>query len=1445
MADFKPNPLWGETPQTLEESPSWWGDVTDNLALIYGPLHNKMQNFVFPEDKNFNINIDSLRNQPTHLWDELSDAKSQAEFANILTMNKEMSAIRDRLSINNSISAMLMAGLADPINVVPIPGAVGMGFVRAAKRTVPAIAGMTAVQEAWRANRDPTHTGLEAVGAIAGSAFFGGLLTGTIGHLTRGMNVGKIGSNYTKAFLEQEGTKTDLKKRKVQYNKRTKAIEEVDVDQFEAPLKIKERVLDDKKRPRNVKDFEGKNQGPDDSEKLKPVFGSFEKTTQIGILGRLMGRFSSPFASRMAQQLMSDMSLTTKDVDAGGVAIGGKGSVKLNDAQHIHTKAIIIRDLQDSWTQYYGDRTTQPSRFAGMPTAKWAAQIHQFTNSNKDKLTFEEFSTQVFKTIAVASDKTRTVNDQSVDFGKIINETPQIQESAERIVAAFKKAGDMGEEVGIFRTEDGIKKSFLQDHDEYTKYYIQYLRFGEIKKPTLAESFALRTAERNMAKLLNDMEEKEIFVLRLMGKKEDAGAKIEEVLETIAKRKEKNVERYNDIVNEEMHKKTKKKNLITEIEQHIKESLQDQKDILSALDEAYHTRGLTKNQLEKRNDIIKRLFSVYGLQDVKGKPIKAKGTPKQEQLLKDLNDQLNAPVSYAKQNYMKDLLKKIDQPATESQERYIASLKKTVEGTHFTKGSLMPANEAHYITRIWNEGAIRDNYDKFVKMVLMPYLQKSPSGKLRRILEEQPQPNATKDELLELDIAKENALKTKAEEIANKLIGEAGDTNFDNMNGKGQARFFMKRDLDMPNYHLLKEHNGMADFIETDIRAISTAYYTKFGPAIEMARMFNGDRLGERMIRESIFDIVLRHADEINSKGSKTFMKDLMAHEDDFNIGVNAVLGRIGNPATNGSTSNQLVKAAMQLSQMAMMGKVVIASLADPAKIILSRGMRDVFGRYFKNWAVDLDERGMMKAAKIDLEVSSETLNTVLNTARYRVMQADAMGNYGNRKLGKLGDKVMGGLDDLSTGFYNMNLLNSWTDTFKGWVGLMSADRILRNGAYLEANTFYIKFPKTDFTIRYGKGKQLEDGRYVPAFARQNEKTIYIDSDAVRDQFKNKVWLKPKVKGVKPLENVFETPDEWHDFVLLHEITHSRHPNKLNKSKPDYENDTNALAMKIFKQQKTEFNKRTLTPLTKDQSFDLDILRQYGLAQRDLIDMHNAWKNSGGKRGKEIYYSNVQAWGDDVDPDLIRKYTVAVRADQINTIITPTDADRSALSYGIIGRGAQRRQHNFFKMPIQFMSWSFAANNKIIISSLQGRNKGQMSGMVAMVALGFMSDYLRNPSYWKQKDWQEKIVKGVEYSGLTAYWLDISNTIEIMSDNKFGIRPMLGSENPFAGDLGDTISEPFGPLGSMGADVIRMLTDSKLTDNRRASIIRRLMPYNNLFYADWLFKGAQKNIMGM
>ena len=42
MADFKRNPLWGYSPEKYRTQ-SWGGDVSDNLALIYAPLQNKVQ----------------------------------------------------------------------------------------------------------------------------------------------------------------------------------------------------------------------------------------------------------------------------------------------------------------------------------------------------------------------------------------------------------------------------------------------------------------------------------------------------------------------------------------------------------------------------------------------------------------------------------------------------------------------------------------------------------------------------------------------------------------------------------------------------------------------------------------------------------------------------------------------------------------------------------------------------------------------------------------------------------------------------------------------------------------------------------------------------------------------------------------------------------------------------------------------------------------------------------------------------------------------------------------------------------------------------------------------------------------------------------------------------------------------------------------------------------
>ena len=101
-------------------------------------------------------------------------------------------------------------------------------------------------------------------------------------------------------------------------------------------------------------------------------------------------------------------------------------------------------------------------------------------------------------------------------------------------------------------------------------------------------------------------------------------------------------------------------------------------------------------------------------------------------------------------------------------------------------------------------------------------------------------------------------------------------------------------------------------------------------------------------------------------------------------------------------------------------------------------------------------------------------------------------------------------------------------------------------------------------------GKTREDGTYVAATLRKNSdgspKEITIDVDAIKTQFADKPWTKPKIEGVNPLpDKLFKTPEEWAKFVYLHEEAHVQYPN-LNGtlSKADYENLVNQKALEKF-----------------------------------------------------------------------------------------------------------------------------------------------------------------------------------------------------------------------------------------------------------------------------------------
>ena len=104
------------------------------------------------------------------------------------------------------------------------------------------------------------------------------------------------------------------------------------------------------------------------------------------------------------------------------------------------------------------------------------------------------------------------------------------------------------------------------------------------------------------------------------------------------------------------------------------------------------------------------------------------------------------------------------------------------------------------------------------------------------------------------------------------------------------------------------------------------------------------------------------------------------------------------------------------------------------------------------------------------------------------------------------------------------------------------------------------------------------DSRYVNAKYNRDTNTIHIDKEDILKQFKEKPWTKPKVEGVEPLEaDAFKTASEWFNFVLMHEVTHSRVKKLTNESTPEYENRVNKQALKEFEAQRIKLQDKIET----------------------------------------------------------------------------------------------------------------------------------------------------------------------------------------------------------------------------------------------------------------------------
>lgn len=230
------------------------------------------------------------------------------------------------------------------------------------------------------------------------------------------------------------------------------------------------------------------------------------------------------------------------------------------------------------------------------------------------------------------------------------------------------------------------------------------------------------------------------------------------------------------------------------------------------------------------------------------------------------------------------------------------------------------------------------------------------------------------------------------------------------------------------------------------------------------------------------------------------------------------------------------------------------------------------------------------------------------------------------------------------------------------------------------------------------------------------------------------------------------------------------------------------------------------------------------------------------EKSDDWYLPNMAEWP---DQEAARAFSSAVAGMVDNIVPTAGLADIPEIAKGFVAG----REYPLIKLPFQFMSYGFSVANRVLLSSLQGRDASAMMGIAAMIGLGYLSQKLKtDEGYWNSMGGLERTVRAVDAAGIAGMYSDLNTTLEMVSDNSIGVRPALGLR-PFGGDKSamETIGEFGGPAGGMAIDVARLIADPDMNEQESSAAVRGLLPWNRVFYLDGLFDGIQggaQDLMG-
>lgn len=200
------------------------------------------------------------------------------------------------------------------------------------------------------------------------------------------------------------------------------------------------------------------------------------------------------------------------------------------------------------------------------------------------------------------------------------------------------------------------------------------------------------------------------------------------------------------------------------------------------------------------------------------------------------------------------------------------------------------------------------------------------------------------------------------------------------------------------------------------------------------------------------------------------------------------------------------------------------------------------------------------------------------------------------------------------------------------------------------------------------------------------------------------------------------------------------------------------------------------------------------------------------------------------DAEAAQAFESAIIKDVDTAIVTPGIADKPLWMSSELG-----------KTVLQFKSFGFGAVNRVFLTSLQGRDGHTLSGMLAMFAFGALTYWSKEKIAGREiSDNPGTVVNNIiDRTGFFGILYDVKN----MGERGTG-RFLMGDQIASRFQSRSLVSNALGPSVGAAETVVRTAYGTAQGELTEADIhaARRLLPYQNLFYASWLFDAMEDEV---